>query len=73
MLVVEVPLLDPQYPESILGSSSLGAELPKANSMWFLEFFLCVVIRSSLSLFLSKSASLLSFSAFSISFRLSST
>jgi len=68
-------LLLPQYPEeeSILGSMSLGAELPNANSMFPLEFFLCVSKRVSRSLFFAKIASLLSSSDRSISFLLSST
>ena len=68
-------LLLPQYPEeeSILGSMSLGAELPNANSMLPLEFFLWVSSLPSLSLFLARIASLLSSSDLSISLRLSST
>jgi len=70
-----VTLLLPQYPdeESILGSISLGAELPNANSILPLEFFLWVSKRPSLSRFLANIASRLSSSDLSISFRLSST
>lgn len=74
-LVVEVARRVPQKvePPVSAGSSILGVELPKANTMCDLSFFFFASIRASLSWFFRRIASLRSLSASHINRFLSST